>query len=104
MLGVVRISARIGVHQAVFEGPIDEDGELASGGGNRLRLPDAEGQTAIERAQSRLGAAEVHRGEPQDPRRAVGGRWRVTAEEATARHSVVRRDGEPGREVFLRWP
>ena len=42
VLGVVGVGARVGVHKAVFQGPIDQNRELACGGGDRLGFADAD--------------------------------------------------------------
>ena len=74
------------------------------GSRDRLGLADTEGDPSVERAERGLGAPQVHGGEAQDRRRPVGGRLSTTAQEASTRHLVVGREGEPGGEVFLRRP
>ena len=62
MLRVVGGGARVGVAEFALEGAVDEDGEFASGGGHRLGFADAIGEPAVEGAERRLRAAEIHRG------------------------------------------
>ena len=42
VLGIVRLGARVSVHEVVFQSSIDQDGELAGGGGDGLGFADAE--------------------------------------------------------------
>src|SRR4029453_10419219 len=65
LLSVVAVGARVAVHEVTFQDVIDENRELARGGRDRLRLPDARGQPPIERAEGRLRSAEARGGEGQ---------------------------------------
>jgi hypothetical protein len=96
VLRVVRLGARVGIDEPCLQGPIDENRELARSGGDRLGLADAERDTSVKRAERGLGPTEVHGGESEDGRRPVRGRLGATAQEATTRHLVVGREGEPG--------
>jgi hypothetical protein len=60
VLSVVGLCAWVSVHEAVFQGSINEDGEFPSGTGDRFGLADAEGQPTIG-PEGRLGASEIHR-------------------------------------------
>ena len=75
MVGVVRRSARIAVHEAVFQRVVDEDRQFARVRGNGFRFPDAPGETSIERPEGGVRAAETHRREAQDSSGPVC-RWR----------------------------
>src|SRR5439155_27105239 len=104
MLSVVGIGTRVMVDEALFQRAIDEDRELACRRNDRLGLADAEGDASVKRAECGLGATQGHRCESKDGWSPVG-RWLgATAQEATTRHLVVRREREPGREVFLVGP
>src|ERR1700730_1349040 len=74
VLRVVRVGARVGIDEAVLQGAIDQNRELACGGGDRLGLPDAERDSSVERAERGLRAPQVHGSESEDGRRPVGGR------------------------------
>jgi hypothetical protein len=105
VLGIVGGGAGILVHQALPEGAMYQDRQLAGGGRDGFGLAHSVGQAPIEGAEGRVGAAEeVHGRHAQDRGGAVGGRLRLGAEQAAAGDFVVGRQGEPGREVFLGGP
>ena len=54
LLAIIGLRPWIGVDKLSFQGSVDEDGELASGGCDRLGLPDAERQATIKGAERRL--------------------------------------------------
>ena len=104
VLRVVDVRPWVGVDEPVFQRPIDEDGELAGGGRDRLGLADAKRQAAIEGAEGGLRAAEVHRREPQDGGGAIGGRLGAAAEESPAGDLVLGGERQPGRKVLFAGP
>jgi hypothetical protein len=55
VLRIVRVGARVRVDQSMFQGAIDEDGELAGGGRDGLGLPGVCGRLLI-RSQSPGGS------------------------------------------------
>src|SRR5262245_5019024 len=57
MLGIIGGGSRILIPEAMLEGAIDEDRQLAGRGGNGFGLADAVGQTPIEGPKGRVGAA-----------------------------------------------
>jgi hypothetical protein len=78
VLGVVGVSARVCVDQAVLEGAIDEDGELARRGGDRLGPAHADGDAAKERAERGLRARQVGGGQAENGGGAIRGGLRAT--------------------------
>jgi transposase-like protein len=54
--------AWVDVRQSVAESVVEQDGDLARGGGDRLYFPDARGKPPLERAESRIRP-------PEHPRR-----------------------------------
>jgi len=100
MVRVIGRSPGIVVHQSVFEGAIDEDGQLAGRGRDGPCLADAVGEVPIKGAEGRLGAAQAHRGEAQDRSGRVGRGLRPGAEQATAKDLVLGGKGEPRGEMF----
>lgn len=84
VLCVIHVGTKIGVHQMVFQGSIDEDRELPRRGGDSLGFPDAEGHASIECAEGGLAARQRHRGESQDRGGAIGRRLRAAAQETAA--------------------
>ena len=104
LLGIVGVGPEVAVDEVALEGAIDEDGEFASGGRDRLRLPDASGQAAIERAERGLGAPEAHHGHAQDGSGAIGRRGVRELRSAPPGNLVLGREGQPGGEVLLGGP
>src|SRR6266542_3456806 len=104
VLGIVRSGPGVLVQQALLERAVDEDRQLAGGGGDGFSLAHPVGQAAIESAERGLGAAEAQGREAQDPRGPVGRGRGLGAQEPAAGDLVVGRQGEPGREVLLRGP
>ena len=70
MTGGVGVGTGVFVDERAGQGAIDEDGELAGGGGDGLGLTDADGQSAVEGAEGGLAADETHGGHAEDRRRA----------------------------------
>ena len=93
VLCVIGLGARVDVHHVVFECAIDQDGELARSGGNRLRLSGPERQAPIERASRGLGPPEILRPEAEDRGGAVRRRLRTATEQAAAGDLVLGREG-----------
>ena len=104
LLYIVGGGAGIAVPELAFEGPIDEDREFASRGGDGLRFTDPRGQTTIKGAERGLRTTHAHRCQAQDGGGAIRGGLCPRAEKAAAGDLVVGREGEPGREVFFRGP
>ena len=100
----VGVGTWVAIDERAGEGAVDEDGELAGGGGEGLRLADADGQAPVEGAQRGLAADETHRGDAQHGGRAIGGRLGLGAEAPAARDLVLRGEREPGREMLLGGP
>jgi hypothetical protein len=96
ILRLVGICTGILIETVAFERVVHENGELSGGGGHGFRFANPVGKSAIEGAERRLRPAERHGGQPEDRRRAVGGRLRATAEEAAAGDFVLGGQGEPG--------
>ncbi len=96
-MGVVDHGSGILVEELALEGSVDEDGELARGGG--VALADAIGEAAIEGAERGLSAAQVHRGEPEQGGRAIGGGLGAGAEQAPPGDPVLGRQGLPRNDV-----
>ncbi len=101
IVGVVDGGPGILVHQSVFQGSIDQNGELARGGGDGLGLADPSGQTSIERTEGGVRAPETHHGHPENRGGTIGGRLGPGAEETATRYFVLRGQREPRGEVFL---
>ena len=79
LAGVVAVGARVAIDQGAVEGAIDEDGELAGGGGDGLGLADADGQAPVEGTEGGLAAAAAHDGEAEHGGGAIWprvGSWR----------------------------
>ncbi len=76
LLEVVGVGSGIAVHQRAFQSAIHQDGELARGRGNGLRLADPGSEAAIEGAERGLCPPEAHGGHAQDARGPIGGRLR----------------------------
>lgn len=104
MLCIVRGGSRVVVDEAILEAAVHQYGKCSGGGGDRLRLADAESEAPIKPAESGLRAAETHRDQSQDRRGAIGRGHRLGAEESPAGDVVLRREGEPGGEVLFAAP
>ena len=104
ILRVVGIGARVRVHKVVFQGAIDQDRQLAGGGGDGFGLADAEGHPSIERPERRLGPAKIHGTEAEDGRGAIRRGLCPTAQQTSAGDLVLRGEGQPGREVLVGGP
>ncbi len=78
--GVIGCGAWVGVRDLPLQGPVDQDGELPGGSGDRLGLADPRGQAAVEGAKGCLCPADAHGGESQGQRRAVCGGLGLRAE------------------------
>ena len=100
----VGVGARVLIAERAGQGAIDQDGELAGGGGEGFRLADADGQPAVEGAEGGLAADETHGGNAQHGGRAVGGGLGFAAEAPAAGDPVLGREGEPGGEVVRGGP
>ena len=80
MTGGVGVGTGVFVDERAGQGAIDEDGELAGGGGDGLGLTDADGQPAVEGAEGGLAADETHGGHAEDSGGAIGRRLGLRAE------------------------
>jgi hypothetical protein len=67
-----RISPGILIHEVAFEHSIHENRQLAGRRGDGLRLADAGGQSAIERAERGVAARNRQGGQAESRRRAIG--------------------------------
>jgi hypothetical protein len=92
LLGIVRIGAWIAIHEVALERVVNQDGELARGGGNGLGLANARGQSTIKRAESGLRAAQACGGKTQDSGRAIRRGLGARAEKPAARDLVFGRE------------
>src|SRR6266508_1145755 len=99
MAGVVGGSARILVDEIALERVVDEYGQLARRGRNRLGLPDSKGETPVESTEGGLGAGQAHGGYSKNGSGAARRGLCPGAKEPTARDFVVWRQGEPGSEM-----
>jgi hypothetical protein len=100
LLLVILVGGLRGVEKTFLQGPVDEDGDLSSGGGDRLGLPDPDGKPTVEGPELVIAAANAHGGDAKEPGGAIGGRLGLRGEELAAGDLVVRREGEPGDEVL----
>lgn len=104
ILRIIGVGARVDIHQVVFERAIDEDGELACGGGDGFGLSDAEGHPPIERTECGSGTPEIHGAEAEDGRGAIRRGLRPAAKETPAGDLVLGGERQPRGEVLLRGP
>ena len=104
MAGVIGVGSWVVIDERAVEGAVDENGELARGGGDGLGLADAHGQSSVEGPEGGLAADETHGGDAQHAGGAVRRGLGFTAEPATAGDPVLRREGEPGGEVVFAGP
>ena len=102
--GRCRCRPGVTVDERAGQGAIDEDGELARGGGEGLGLADADSQAAVEGAERGLAPDEAQGGHPKHGGRAIGGRLGAGAKAPAARDLVLRGEREPRREVLLGGP
>jgi hypothetical protein len=94
ILRIIGVGARVDIHQMVFERAIDEDGELARGGGDGFGLSDAKGHPTIERTECGSGTPEIHGAEAEDGGGAIRRGLRPAAEEAPAGDLVLGRENQ----------
>ena len=73
MAGVVGVGAWVVIGEGAAEGAIDEDGDLARGGGDGFGLPYPDSQTAVEGAERGLAPDDAEGGHPEHGGRAIGG-------------------------------
>ena len=104
LAGVVGVGPGVTIDERAGQGAIDEDGELARGGGEGFGLPDADGQPPVESAEGGLAPDEAQGGHPKHGGRAIGGWLGAGAEATTARDLVLRGEREPRREMLLGGP
>ena len=95
---------RITVDEGAGQRAVDQDRELAGSRGDRLRFPDAEGETSIKGAEGGLRLADRFGGQTERGGGAIGGRLRAGPEQAAARDFVIRGEGQPRGEVLLGGP
>ena len=68
----VGVGTWVAIDERAGEGAVDEDGELAGGGGEGLWLADADSQAAVERAERGLAPDQSHGSHPQHGGGAIG--------------------------------
>src|SRR6516225_3348490 len=66
--GLVERRARVDVVHAVTHGVVEQDSDLACGGGDRLGLADARREPPVESAQRRVSPSDGYGGKPQERR------------------------------------
>ena len=96
---VVSSGTGVVIDEVAGKHAVDQHGELAGSGGNRLGLAGAGGEASIEGAKSGRSATETHCTTAQNDRGAVGRWWGPGGEQTSAGNLVVGREREPGSKV-----
>ena len=104
MARVVGMGPGVAIDERAVECAIDENGELAGGGGDGFGLADPDRQAPVEGPAGGLAPHEAHGGDAQHAGGAIGGGLGFTAEPAAAGDPVLGCEGEPGGEVVLGGP
>ena len=104
LAGGVGVGPDVTIDERAGQGAIDEDGELARGGGEGLGLADADGQAAVEGTERGLAPDEAQGSHPQHGGGAIGGRLGAGAEAPASGDLVLGGEREPRREVLLGGP
>ena len=73
LLGIVGLRPGIAIREFSFQYAVDDDRQLPRRRGQRLGLADAHSQSAIERAECRVTAADGHGRHAERHGRAIGG-------------------------------
>ena len=100
----VGLGPGVAIDEPAGEGAVDENGELAGGGGQGFGFADADGQPAVEGPEGGLAPGQTHSGDAEHAGGAVGRGLGFAAEPAAAGDPVLGREGEPGSEVVFGGP
>src|SRR6201993_4876160 len=92
--------AGISVVHPVTQGVVEENRDLACGGGGWLDLADARGEPPVKGSESGVGSSHRHRGEPQERRGPAPRAARARREHLAPGDLVAWRQAKPGGEVL----